>query len=76
MNDNFNILKAESLIEQAVTDLPVGTAYYILRAKMFEIQKLYYEQARNEYAAVQSETAQDQDNVENELDPAHDDESD
>ena len=63
---NLQIMRAESLIEQALTSLPVGTAYYILRAKMFEIQKLYYQQAQEEYAAAQAKNSQTQAKGENE----------
>jgi len=34
MGDNFKVFQAETLIDQAITDLSVGEAYYILRMKM------------------------------------------
>lgn len=68
--DNYNIIRAESLIDQGISNLPVGTAYYILKAKMLEVQKLYYQQAQKEYAETQVETAQDQNDAENDLAPA------
>lgn len=66
-NSNLQIFQAEALIDQAITNLPVGEAYMILRMKMLQIQKLYHQQVQAEYAAAQSKTTQDQDNVENDL---------
>lgn len=66
-NINYKTLQAEALINKAITNIPAGLAYYILRTKTAEIQKLYYEQAQCEYAEVQSNAVQDQDNAENDL---------
>ena len=66
-NSNLQIFQTETLIDQAITNLPVGEAYMILRMKMLQIQKLYHQQVQAEYAAVQSKTTQDQDNVKNDL---------
>lgn len=74
-NINYQTLQAEALINRAITNIPAGLAYYILKAKTAEIQKLYYEQAQREYAEVQSNAAQDQDNAENNLASASQEES-
>jgi hypothetical protein len=51
-NFNYKLAQAEALLQQILTDLPVGVAYYLLNAKTQELKKLYYEQAEREMAAA------------------------
>lgn len=70
-NINYNIAKTQALLQQALIDLPVGVAYYILKSKTDELRELYYTQAQKEaqeIAAAQVNSAQSQDDVQEEED--------
>ena len=75
MGDNFKVFQAETLIDQAITDLSVGEAYYILRMKMLQIQKLYHQRVNEEYAAAQAKESPSQDQGGDEQAPAEEETS-
>lgn len=75
MGNNFKVFQAETLIDQAITDISVGEAYYILRAKMLQIQKLYYQRVNEEYAAAQVKESPSQDQDGDERAPAEEETS-
>lgn len=75
MGDNFKVFQAETLIDQAITDLSVGEAYYILRMKMLQIQKLYHQRVNEEYAAAQAKESPSQDQDGDERAPAEEETS-
>ena len=52
---NYNIARAEVLIGEALKNLPVGLAYYILKGKTAELETLYWNQVEIETAEVMKE---------------------
>ena len=52
---NYNIARAEVLIGEALQNLPVGLAYYILKGKTAELETLYWNQVNAEMAEVAKE---------------------
>lgn len=69
-NFNFNLAKAEITIDQLLSGIPVGAAYFMLKTKLNEIEKLYYEQAQKEYADLVQKQPQDQTVQQNETETA------
>ena len=63
-NINYQMAKTEAFLQQILADLPVGVAYYILKTKTDELERLYYEQAQrqSDNAETQSNEKLSQDN--------------
>lgn len=78
-NINLNIARADYALNEILSGIPVGAAYFLLKSKTQELETMYYQQAKQELqeaeAAQQSSQSEPQepqvlDQGENEATPA------
>lgn len=64
-NINLKLIQCENTINQMKNEVPVGTLFFFLKAKINDLEKQFYEAGQREYEQLQQETVkQNPDTVE------------